>query len=58
MENKIKELIINSLTEMSDSNFDITKKCSLINPSTGQVYENNNIIRETDIVNSKRLILY
>ena len=55
---KIKELIINSLADLSDNKFDVSKKYNLINPETGEVYDNKMIIRDLPIKNSKRIILY
>lgn len=55
---KIKELIINSLIDLSDNKFDNTKKYNLIDPDTGTIYENKMIIRDLNISNSKKLILY
>jgi len=43
-------------TTMFDSiNFE--KNCTLINPDTGVVYNNNELIRNTDINNNTKLIL-
>jgi len=55
---KIKELIINSLKDLSDGEFDTTKKYNLVDPDTGEVYDNKSIIRDLNIINSKKLILY
>jgi len=55
---KVKELIINALIDLTDNKFDISKKYNLINPDTGEVYDNKKIIRELDINNSKKIILY
>lgn len=55
---KIKELVINSLKDLSDNNFDSSEKYNLIDPETGQAYENNKIVRDLGIQNSKRIILF
>jgi len=55
---KIKELINNSLKDLSDGEFDTTKKYNLVDPDTGEVYDNKSIIRDLNIINSKKLILY
>lgn len=55
---KVKDLIINSLVDLSDNNFDKSKKYSLIDPDTGQIYDNKLIVRDTNIKNAKKLILY
>lgn len=55
---KVKELLINSLYDLSDNKFDKNQKYNLIDPDTGTVYENKTIIRELNISNSKKLILY
>lgn len=55
---KIKDLLIKSLVDLSDNQLDLTKKYNLIDPNTGVVYENNLIVRDTNINNSKKLILF
>jgi len=55
---KIKDLLIKSLVDLSDNQLDLTKKYNLIDPDTGIIYENNLIVRDTNIKNSKKLILF
>lgn len=55
---KIKQLLINSLRDLSDNKFQGEKKYNLIDPDTGEIYENNKIIRDLNIKNSKKIILY
>lgn len=55
---KIKYLIINSLSDLTDNEFDKNKSYSLIDPEKGIVYTNDMIIRETDLKNSKKIVLY
>ena len=55
---KIKQLLITSLKDLSDGRFLCEKKYNLIDPTTGNIYENNKIVRELDIKNSKKIILY
>lgn len=54
---RVKELLKKAISDISDSQFDINKKYNIIDPDTGQIYENNLIIRETNIANSKKIIL-
>ena len=55
--NKVLELILKSVYELSDSNFDIEKKHYLLDPDTSLVYDISLIIRDTNIKNDKKLIL-
>lgn len=55
---KIKELILNCISDLSNDSFDKNKSYSLIDPETGTVYSNNMIVRDTTIKNSKKIILY
>lgn len=55
---KIKELIINVVYDLSDDSFDKSVPYSLINVDTGDIYKDNMIIRDTDIRNSKKLLLF
>lgn len=55
--NKVLELIIKSVSELSDDNLDLNQKHYLLDPETSIIYENANIVRETNIKNSKKLIL-
>lgn len=55
---KLKELLLNSLSDLTDNEFNKDKSYSLIDPETGTIYENDMIIRETDLKNVKKVILY
>ena len=55
--NKVLELIIKSVYELCDSNFDDTSKHYILDPLTSAIYENDKIIRDTNIENSKKIIL-
>lgn len=55
---KIKQLLINSLKDLSDNKLDETKKYNLMDPDTGVVYDNKMIVRDLKIRNSKKIILY
>lgn len=50
---KLKKMIY----DLSDSNFNLEKECNLMNAKTGQIYDYNSIIRETDIKHTTKLIL-
>lgn len=54
---KVLELIIKSVFELSDENLDLNQNHYLLDPETSIIYENANIIRDTNIKNSKKLIL-
>lgn len=54
---KVLELIVKSVYELSDSNFDQETKHYILDPDTAIVYTNEQIIRDTNIKNSKKIIL-
>lgn len=54
---KIKQLIINSLKDLSDDKFIEKENYNLIDPDTGETYDNKMIVRDLNIKNSKRIIL-
>ena len=54
---KVLELIVKSLLELSDSNFNQEVQHYLMDPELSTVYLNNQIIRDTNIKNSKRIVL-
>ena len=55
---KVKELIVNMINDISENTFDKTIPYSLIDPDTGTTYQNEIIVRDTNIRNNKTLILY
>lgn len=54
---KVITLIVNSIYELSDENININDKYCLFNPETMEFYKLSSIVRDTDIVNSKKIIL-
>ena len=54
---KVLELIIKSVFELSDSNFNQDDAHYLLDPETSSVYMNDQIVRDTNIKNSKKIIL-
>lgn len=54
---KVLELIIKSVYELSDSNLNQEVQHYLLDPETSSVYLNDQIIRDTNIKNSKKVIL-
>lgn len=55
--NKVLELIIKSISELCDDNLDLGVKHYLLDPATSLIYEVSNIVRDTNIKNSSKLIL-
>ena len=55
--NKVLELIIKSVSELSDDNIDLDKNYYLLDPNTSTVYSKDLIIRDTNIKNSNKIIL-
>ncbi len=54
---KVNRLIVKLISDMSNDNFSIDKDYALINIDTGMIYNNNDIIINTDIRNASRLLL-
>jgi len=54
---KVLELIIKSIYELSDSNFNPNDKHYLLDPDTSIIYQDDEIVRDTNIKNSKKIIL-
>lgn len=54
---KVLDLIVKSVYELSDSNLDMESKHYLLDPDTSNIYTNEQIIRETNINNSKKIVL-
>ena len=55
--NKVLDLVLKSISELSDNNLNLGVKHYLLDPETSITYNNWDIIRETNIKNSKKLIL-
>lgn len=54
---KILELIVKSVYELSDSNLNQDVIHYILDPDTSTIYTDNQIIRDTNIKNSKKIIL-
>jgi len=54
---KVKKLISKCVKDLSSNNFDFSKEYILINVETNQIYNENDIIINTDIRNATRLLL-
>ena len=54
---KVKKLILKSVSDLNNINISNNLDCILINKDNSKVYNNNEIILETDIRNSSELIL-
>ena len=55
--NKVLELILKSVSELSDDNLDLNQKHYILDPDTSITYDKSNIVRDTNIKNSKKIIL-
>ena len=54
---KIKRIILKAIGDLSNANIDTNIEYVLLNKDNSKVYNNNEIILETDIRNSSELIL-
>ena len=55
---KIKKLILKSISDLTNSNFDLRADYVMMNKDNGRVYNSNEIIINTDIRNGSELILF
>lgn len=55
---KVKKLIIKSVADLNNISLDINNEYLLINKDTSKIYENNDIVINTDIRNGTELILF
>lgn len=55
--NKVLELIVKSVFELSDSYFDINTNHYLYDPQESKMYNISSIVRDTNIENGKKIIL-
>ena len=53
---KVKKLMIKSVYDLSGKTFEMSKDFYLINQDNGRVYDNNEIVIETDIRNATELL--
>ena len=55
---KIKKLIIKSISDINNISLDINNEYLLISKETSKIYDNNEIVINTDIRNGTELILF
>lgn len=53
----VKKLIEESLVELTDSAYEITPETNFYSKETGQIYDVNKTVRDTDLKNGSRIIL-
>ncbi len=54
---KLKAMIVKSICDLEHLTFDINDEYVFINKSSGKVYDNNDVIIDTDIRNGTELLL-
>lgn len=54
---KIKKLLIKSISDLEGINLNLEEEYVLLNKNTNKIYNNNEIVINTDIRNSSELIL-
>ena len=55
---KIKKLIIKSISDITNISLDINNEYVLINKDNSKIYDNNEVVINTDIRNGTELILF
>lgn len=53
----IKSLIENALNELIDNEYEIREDTNLYSKDTGEIYDVNRTVRDTDLQNGSRIIL-
>ncbi len=53
----IKKLIENALVELIDNDYEIREDTNLYSKDTGEIYDVNKTVRDTDLQNGSRIIL-
>ena len=53
----IKKLIEESLKDLTDTNYEIKEDTNLYSKDTGDIYDVNKTVRDTDLKNGSRIIL-
>ncbi len=54
---KIKKLIVKSISDLSGIELDLRQEYTLLNKQNNRIYDNNEIVINTDIRNSTELLL-
>lgn len=54
---KVNKLIVKSINDLSEGHLNPNKDYVFVNAETGQIYDNNLLIINTDIRNSSKLLL-
>lgn len=54
---KVVDLIVKSVFDLSDGVLDLTIHYNLIDPLNSEIYKESSIVRDTNIVNGKKVIL-
>ncbi len=55
---KIQELLVKAINELSDSSFPLNEQHYLIDPSTGQVFQGSEVVKDSTIRSGKNIILF
>lgn len=55
---KIKELLLKVVCDISETKFDSNNECVLLNKTNCKIYNNNEIVINTDIRNGTELLLF
>ena len=54
---KIKKMVAKIVGDLSNQSLDLDREYNIINKNTGRIYDNNEIIIDTDIRNATELLL-
>lgn len=54
---KVTKLVVKAVSDLTNSNIDVTLDYIIMNKETGRVYTNNEVIIDTDIRNATELVI-
>ena len=54
---RVKKLVVKSIYDLTNGEIDPKREYVLINKTTGEIYKDNSIIRDTNIRNATELVL-
>lgn len=55
---RVKKLIVKAISDLSNTNLDMSLEYILMNKETSRIYKNNEVIIDTDIRNASELVIF
>ena len=54
---KVVDLMVKSINDLSDNTLDLSIHYNIIDPTTSEIYKETSIVRDTNLVNGKKVIM-